>query len=498
MLKKIASNTLSQVFSKVITAIITIFLLGLITNYLTIELFGSYNKIFNYIYIFAFLVDLWLYAITVKEISANKDKSSYIFWNILTLRLLSALTVIFLSLFIAFFLNWYNTNLILTAIFIASIFSFFSLINSSLLALMQAYMKIEFSIISVVINKLFVLGLTFFIIKYLYPNPEINWFNTSFLWIIWSVTIGMFINMLLNYFYARKITIIRFNFDFVYIKEIFLKSLPYGIALFLSVVYTKIDIIILSLMEKGIVAETSIALYSLPLKIMDVFMIIGWFFMNSLLPSISQNYKENNLNKLRQIVKNGIKVMYSTWVIMVALGLVFKDNIVKIIANNDYLKVTDYNHYTSSDAFSVVLFMILFFYLGLVFSYFLIWTDNQKKLLKISIILTIINIISNIILIPYYSFLWAWVATVITQIIYLYLVSREAKKVIKIDFPFKFISIVTLIWIITYIIAFLLVQNLSLWLYWNLIYWVILFFIFTWIIGKEELKAFRKLKREIN
>ena len=69
MLKKIASNTLAQVFSKVITAIITIFLLWLITNYLSIELFGTYNKIFNYIFIFAFLVDLGLYAMTIKEIS---------------------------------------------------------------------------------------------------------------------------------------------------------------------------------------------------------------------------------------------------------------------------------------------------------------------------------------------------------------------------------------------------------------------------------------------
>jgi O-antigen/teichoic acid export membrane protein len=58
MFKKILSNTLSQVFSKAISAIIAIFLISILTNYLTIEMYGLYNKIYNYIGIFVFLADL--------------------------------------------------------------------------------------------------------------------------------------------------------------------------------------------------------------------------------------------------------------------------------------------------------------------------------------------------------------------------------------------------------------------------------------------------------
>lgn len=494
MLKKIASNTLAQVFSKVITAIITIFLLGLITNYFTIELYWSYNMIFNYIFIFAFLVDLWLYAMTIKEISQNKNNSEYIFWNILTLRLISAICVIFFSVWIAYFLPWYNSNLIISWIFIASLFTFFSLINSNLLALMQAYMKIEFSIISVIVNKLFVLSSVYYVIKYKFPNPETTWYYQPFLYIIWAVALWMYINMVLNYFYAKKLIKIKFRFDFNYIKKIFLKSLPYGIALFLSVVYTKIDIILLSLIEKGIIAETSIALYSLPLKIMDVFMIIWWFFMNSLLPSIWENYKNKNFKKINQIITNWLKVMYTTWIIVVSLWLVFKDYIIKIVANEQYLTISNYNKYTSSDAFSVVLFMILFFYLWIVFSYFLIATDNQKKLLKISIILTTVNIIWNIILIPYMSFIWAWITTIVTQIIFLFLVYIESNKIIKIKLPILFILWISIWWLAIYYIALFLTTNYSIGLYLDLIYWIILtvfFFSIVWII---EYKKFKLLK----
>ncbi len=480
MLKKIVSSTISQIISKLITSIISIFLLSLITNYLTVELFGIYNKIFNYIFIFAFLLDLGLYAMTVKEIWANKKKSQHIFWNILSLRIISGFLVIFLSLIIAYFLPWYNDSLVFFWIFIASIFTFFSLINSSLLALMQAHMKMEFSVFSVVVNKIFVLISTFILIKYLIPLSDINWnldpnYDKAFLLIITIVAIWMFINMFLNYLYARKIIKITLNFNYKYIKEIFFKTLPYWIALFLSVVYTKIDIVIISFIEKWILADRSIALYSLPLKIMDVFIIIASFFMNSLLPSMSENYKNSNLKKVEEIIKNSFKIMWSAWIIIISLGLVLRDNIVEIIANKDYLQRTDLNLFNSSDAFVLILIMILFFYIGIVFSYLLIASNNQKKLLKISIILTLINIIWNLVLIPYYSFIWAWIMTVLTQMVFLALVYKESLKIVYFKFPFLFMLKISLIWVLIYLFSEFIIAKYHINLYLDILYLIPIF-----------------------
>ena len=58
MLKKIALNTLSQILSKGITSIISLFLISVLTKYLPIEMYGQYNKVYNYLAIFAFLADL--------------------------------------------------------------------------------------------------------------------------------------------------------------------------------------------------------------------------------------------------------------------------------------------------------------------------------------------------------------------------------------------------------------------------------------------------------
>jgi O-antigen/teichoic acid export membrane protein len=181
--------------------------------------------------------------------------------------------------------------------------------------------------------------------------------------------------------------------------------------------------------------------------------------------------------------------MFSIWVIIITLGITFKNNIIEIVSNKQYLEITKFNNYTSSDALTVILFMILFFYIWIIFSYLLIAIDKQKKLLKISIILTISNIIGNIILIPYYSFIWAWIVTVITQIIFLLLVYKETKNIINFKIPYIFIINILLFSIIIYLfLNYIIINYFSIGLFLDLIYWIFFFLIYIWVIWKIEKK----------
>lgn len=87
--KKVYSNTLAQIAGKVATALISILLIKILTNYLDVAGYGLYSKVYNYLSIFSVIADLGLYTITVREISAHKDdheKVQSIVGNILTLR----------------------------------------------------------------------------------------------------------------------------------------------------------------------------------------------------------------------------------------------------------------------------------------------------------------------------------------------------------------------------------------------------------------------------
>ena len=483
MFKKIASNTLSQIFSKAATAIISIFLISLLTNYLTIELYWLYSKIYNYIWIFVFLADLWLYAITIREITNNRSDSKKIVWNVMSLRLILWIIILFLASWIAYFLPGYNSDLALSAIVIASVFTIFQLLNSSILALMQANMKIEFSAISLIIAKLVNLWLVGLIAYVIYPKElvESSSYFSPFLYIISAWVVWVIVNTILNYYYARGIVKFWFNFDWKYIKHLFKISLPYGLALFLSVVYFKVDIIILSLMEWPELWDLSIALYSLPMKIVEVLMVIWWFYMTSLLPSLTKAFKEKNTKMLDNLIWISFKVLFSFSMLVLSLWILFREYLIEIIANSDYINTT--HIFNSSDAFLVVFAVIVFNFLSLVFIYSLVASENQSRLLKINIIVTIFNIVWNIILIPKYSFIWAWIITLLSQILLTFMWYYYTRKLIKFHLPILFILKNIIIWIVVFLCWHYVLNSFSVWLYFDfIVYGWILFSVYSTIL----------------
>ena len=495
MFNKIASNTISQILSKVWTALISIFLISILTNYLTIELYWLYSKIYNYLWIFVFLADLWLYTITIREITLNKEKSSEIIWNIMSLRLLLWIFILFLSILIAFFLPWYNTDLALYSIFIVWLFNVFQLFNSSLLALMQANMKIEFSLISTIFWKLLNLSFIIFIVYFLYKKQDIISFYTPFILIMISWIIWIIFNTFLNFLYARKICLIRFMFDFWYIKHIFKISLPYWIALFLSVVYFKVDVILLSLIEWPWMWDLSIALYSLPMKIVEVIMVLWAFYLNSLLPSLTKEFEKHKqiskwtsykssilrVNKISNLIDVSFRVLFWWACLIFVLWILFRDYLIEIIANKWYLETS--HLYNSSDAFLIVFAVIVFHFISLIFIYSLLATKNQSKLLWINIFVTFFNIIWNIILIPKYSFIWAWIITLFSQILLMMIWYVYTKKIINFKIPFLYIIKNIIFWTIIYLIFNYILTNFSIGLYKDLIiYWWIWFIFYAWFL----------------
>lgn len=493
MLKKIASNTFSQILSKVVTAIIAIFLISILTNYLSVEMYWLYSKIYNYTWIFVFLADLGLYAISIREISNNKENSSKIVWNVMTLRLILWIIILVFSTALAFFLPWYNSSLAILSIIIASLFTILQLLNSSILALMQANMKIEFSAISLIIAKIVNVLLIAIIAYFLYPKEFIqnSDYFSPFLFIIWAGVISVFVNTLLNYFYAKKITSIKFEFDYEYIKHLFKISLPYWVALFLSVVYFKIDIILLSLIEWPELWDLSIALYSLPMKIVEVLMVIWWFYMTSLLPSLSSGFKESDEKKLINLTDISFRILFAFASILFVWWVLFRDYIIRIIANEEYIITT--HLYNSSDAFLIVFFVILFYFLSLVFIYVLVAAEKQSKLLKINIFITIFNIVWNILLIPKYSFMWAWFTTLLSQILLFIFWYYHTKKLIDFKFPIFFIVRVILVSIIIFLFWYYLTSNFSKWLYFDfIVYSLIISFIFGFYYFFEFKKIYKK------
>jgi O-antigen/teichoic acid export membrane protein len=72
-------------------------------------------------------------------------------------------------------------------------------------------------------------------------------------------------------------------------------------------------------LEPKEVADRSVALYSLPMKIVEVIMVIGGFYLNAMLPKISQDFKNKNLISANKLINFSFKIMYAGSLLMVTL-----------------------------------------------------------------------------------------------------------------------------------------------------------------------------------
>lgn len=490
--KKVYLNTIAQLAAKFSTAFISIFLIKILTNYLSLDNYWLYSKVYNYLSIFAALADLGLFTITIREISNHKDDSKKvqkIISNMMTVRLWLWILVFILALSIAYFLPWYNSSLALAAIFIAWFFTFFGLINSAILSLLQAYLKTEYSFISTTTGKLVNFLFVLFVVFILYPKSYITWNPNlefkSFLWIMWAWVIGNAIMTWMIYNYARKIEKITFWFDREVIKKLIRTSIPYGMALFLNILYFKVDVILLSLLEPRNISDTNIALYSVPMKIVEVWMMFWWLFLQSMLPLFSENIYKKKFDELKFLIQKSYRLLFIFWVWIVAYSMVWGYEILRLVATPDYLDHTKYI-YNSLDAYRVTVFIFLFYFISSIFTYLLIANNEQGRLLKINFYITILNIVGNFILIPKFSFVGSAISTLISQIVLLWFTYNASKHICKFDFWFRFSLAVWMFAILWSIISYQLRTYLySLWFNFILVLVITIFafsvIYFSWI-----------------
>ncbi len=424
--KKIYTNTIAQIVSKVLTALISIVMIKILTNYLDVAWYGLYSKIYNYLSIFAVMADLGLYTITVRELSAHewdKKMQEKIAANVLSLRTFSGLLIIGLALSVGYFLDGYNSREALIGVFIVWVFTLLWLINSSLMSYLQAILKTEFSIIANTTGKIVTLAIISYAWWTTYGESHID----RFILVMVAGLIGNLIMTLLTWWYASRWQRVRFEWDTTYIQHILKISIPYGVALFLGVIFFKVDVILLSILEPHDIADTAIALYSLPMKIIEVGMMYGTVFLNSLLPVLTIAYERQDTARVKKLIKHAFILLFGGWIIASLVLFFWAEDILMLISSREFIETTAYG-YGSIDAMRVVAWVFFVYTVSALFTYILIAQNKQRKMLTINAVVAVFNIIGNIIIIPYYSFIGSAYVTLASQILLFLLVVYATRE----------------------------------------------------------------------
>jgi O-antigen/teichoic acid export membrane protein len=446
--RTILKNTFWQILGKFITAVLGIVSIKMITGYFNTDLYGQYTTLFDYVSFFAIAADFGLYTIGVREMAKKEQPIHFIFGNILSLRLILTIFILSLGGIVAQFIPSYADTLIPQNIWLVSLITALFLINGTLTSVLQFNYKMLAANISMILGKIISVAYIGIIIYKIYPDVP----YTGFDHLLYGAVVGNVIMIAITAYYTNKYTPIRPLFDKTYLKQLIKTSAPYALSLVLSTIYFRIDIILLGLLKS--LSEAGI--YAVPLKLMEILSVIPVFFMNSLLPALT-NYIKTNKAKAAQVVEKAFGFLLIIAMPLMIGGVILAFPITFVISSPQFLSGyhclndgrivsqqvaeiqtlcessqfvsnfalsesfhTGYRYLVGSDlAFKLIIVAVFFSFLNTLFNFSLVALDQQKKLLYINLLGVGFNVTTNLILIPKYGFIGAAVTTIGSEIIIL-------------------------------------------------------------------------------
>jgi O-antigen/teichoic acid export membrane protein len=408
MARKILSNTFIQVTGKIFGALVSVLIVKLITNFLTVEGYGQYVSIYEFLAFFGILADLGLFTIAVREMAKDDTKINYIMGNILSLRTIVAFLAMLLAVLAAFLIPQYDGTFIPMGIAIASLSVFFSILNGTVSSVLQVHLKMQYPTIGLMVGKIVSFLYMLYVVFYAYKEPSAE----AFYQLLWAGVIGNSFMVLITWMAASRYAKIRFLFDFPYWKNTIWKALPYGLALILNMVYFRIDSILLLILKDA----KEVGLYGVPMRILDILSIIPVYFMNSVLPVLTRKLK-SNMDEAKEVVQHSFDFLMAMSVPIVIGAQVLAYPLIFIISSPEFLTDLSIGFYGSDVALRILVFAMWLAFLSAVFTFTLIAIGYQGKLLYISAAGALFNMVSNFFVIPEWGFRGAAVTSIISELI---------------------------------------------------------------------------------
>ncbi|PIT90413.1 MAG: hypothetical protein COU22_02320 [Candidatus Komeilibacteria bacterium CG10_big_fil_rev_8_21_14_0_10_41_13] len=393
--QSIAKNTFWQVVGKIIGTFIGVVTIGLLTRYLGREGFGHYTTAMAFMQFFGVLLDMGLYLICLKEISAKPDQESYIYNNILTLRIITALLFLGGACLLIFAFP-YPSIVKWSAVILSLTFFFMSLVQV-ITSLFQKYLRMDLVALAETLGRIGLLILTLLFVYWQIGLP----------WLMLTAVANTFIYFIIIALLAKKyLKTFSLAFDFDYWKIVLQKTWPIAVGIALNLVYFRADTIILSLYHSAEV----VGLYGAPYKILEVIATFPHMFMGLITPLLTAAWISKNLEGFKNIMQRTFDFFIILIVPMILGAIPLAGGIMKLIAGDEFI--------ASGQILPALILATGLIFLGTMFTYTLVVLDQQKAMLKFFLIAAVLSLIGYFVFIPTYAYFGAaWVTVIIEAFI---------------------------------------------------------------------------------
>ena len=458
--RKILSNTAFQVAGRAGVGLLSLISIKIITHYLGKESYGEYTNVYEFLALFAIIADFGLYTIAVREMSKNEEKTPKILGNILSIRLLVGIIVMAAVIFVGFLVPKHQGTAMPYAIMIATSAALVGLINGTVTSVLQVKYKMKYAAQAQIVGKIVQISYMALAAFVFFNQDKVNGFYHLFV----AGVIGNFMMLLYTLYRVSKYSKIKFRFDWNIIKYLLKQSAPYGLALFLSNVYFRADVLIIFNIRGDLGSEEA-GLYGVAARLLEALVILPLFFMNAVLPTLTKHIKEKS-DKYKQIIQYVFDFQLMLTLPFVVGGFILAAPLVRLISKDEFVSGYTAGFVGSDAALQVILFSLILVAMNVIFNFTLIAIGKQVKLVWINGICAMFNIIANLIIIPIMGFVGAAYTTIASELLVFILVFYTAKHylpfTIKLGRTFKVVISALAMGIVVYLLkepTFALIQN---------------------------------------
>lgn len=388
-IKNIAVTGISNVFTSVFGFILIIY----IARSLGENDFGIYNFALSFTALFAILADPGISSFMVREIARNKNLTDEYITNASLIKLLLSVITFLLIILVINALDYpQDTKKIVYIFGLYRIFTTFSLTYKSIF---QAFEKMELDAMVEISKQIILVLLALFVIYFGYGLIELAYVY-AFLGII-DIAFSHCTLLL-------KIKSINYKVKISLWKTIIVKSLPFGLNGLFAVIFFKIDVVMLSYFQNDFAVGIYSAAY---VPLLALATMLSYMVTSAIYPLMSRYYADSS-NSLDGVISLSLK--YALIVgIPIFVGCVFlSKQITYLFYNNQYSE--------SMVVFALLALFIPFRLVNGITGTLLTSINQQYSRTSAVAFSATVNILLNVILIPYISYMGAAIATVLSEI----------------------------------------------------------------------------------
>jgi O-antigen/teichoic acid export membrane protein len=237
--------------------------------------------------------------------------------------------------------------------------------------------------------------------------------------LVWGVVAAEAISLILSFFVIRlRFGLFAPEFQFSVWKDFMVRSAPIAMGMIFSVLYFRLDIMMLQLMTE----EKVVGFYSAAYKLFEVAVVLPHSFMLVLFPTLVEEYHSDR-PQFKDRFKKAL-AMYTLIGGSIALALwVFSQGIITLMYGDTFL--------SSISVLDILSGVVLLFFINFLLSNILIISGRERFNTWNLVGATVLNAILNLALIPLYGAIGAAWATLFCEVGLILILCLQVQKVFK-------------------------------------------------------------------